>query len=389
MNVLRFVLIRALMWLPAFLAFGLSTARAEAADAVLQSPVWVAGEGGYHTYRIPSIVVTKAGTLLAFCEGRRGGSGDTGNIDLLLKRSEDGGRTWGPQVVVWDDGPNTCGNPCPVVDAATGRIVLLMTWNRGDDHEPQIIAQASKDTRRVFVVHSEDDGVSWTAPREITESAKRPDWTWYATGPGAGIQLQRGANAGRLVIPCDHIEAQTRNYYSHVLYSDDGGTTWRLGGRVPKHQVNECEVVELSDGRLMLNMRNYDRSVRARQVAFSDDGGLSWRDQAPVAALIEPICQASVRRLRWAREAGQPGVILFSNPASAESRVNMTLRASFDDGASWSYSRVLHAGPSAYSCLAAGAEADMIYCLYERGEKNPYETITLAVIPAASVRPPE
>ncbi|MDD8050363.1 MAG: sialidase family protein, partial [Verrucomicrobiota bacterium] len=267
--------------------------------------------------------------------------------------------------------------------------VLLMTWNRGDDHEPQIIAQASKDTRRVFVVHSEDDGVSWTAPREITESAKRPDWTWYATGPGAGIQLQRGAHAGRLVIPCDHIEAQTRNYYSHVLYSDDGGTTWRLGGRVPKHQVNECEVVELSDGRLMLNMRNYDRSVRARQVAFSDDGGLSWRDQAPVAALIEPICQASVRRLRWAREAGQPGVILFSNPASAESRVNMTLRASFDDGVSWSYSRVLHAGPSAYSCLAAGAEADMIYCLYERGEKNPYETITLAVIPAASVRPPE
>ncbi|MCA9080940.1 MAG: exo-alpha-sialidase, partial [Planctomycetaceae bacterium] len=100
-----------------------------------------------------------------------------------------------------------------------------------------------------------------------------PDWTWYATGPGSGIQMEAGPHQGRLVIPCDHIQAQTKHYYSHVIYSDDHGASWRLGGSSPQHQVNECEVVELDDGRLLLNMRNYDRSHKARQVAFSNDGG--------------------------------------------------------------------------------------------------------------------
>ncbi len=242
-------------------------------------PLYVSGEDGYHTYRIPALAVTSQATILAFCEGRKGSQGDAGDIDLLVKRSTDNGRNWGAQQIIWDDNGNTCGNPCAVVDRETGLISVLMTWNRGDDRESQIIAQTSRDTRRVFVTHSADDGLSWSKPREITSATKRADWTWYATGPGSGIQIEHGQHKGRLVIPCDHIEAGTKHYYSHVIFSDDHGQTWQLGGSTPRHQVNECEVVELCDGRLMLNMRNYDRSKKSRQVAVSDDGGLTWKEQ--------------------------------------------------------------------------------------------------------------
>jgi sialidase-1 len=339
-------------------------------------PLFVSGRDGYHTYRIPALAVTTKGTMLAFCEGRRNSRSDTGDIDLLLKRSTDNGATWSAQQVIWDDAGNTCGNPCAVVDRDTGTVWLLSTWNRGDDHERQIIDGTSKDTRRVFVTSSTDDGVTWAKPREITADAKLPDWTWYATGPGSGIRIERGPHQGRLVIPCDHIEADTKHYYSHVIYSDDHGRTWRLGGRTPRHQVNECEVVELSGGRLMLNMRNYDRSKSHRQVAVSDDGGLTWTDQRFDPALVEPICQASIRRYRWPVE-GYDGVILFSNPASSQGRIKMTVRASFDDGQTWPKARVLHEGPSAYSSLEVLPDG-RIACLYEAGLRHPYELIVFA-----------
>jgi sialidase-1 len=294
-----------------------------------------------------------------------------------MKRSADGGRTWSAQQVVWDDAGNTCGNPSPVVDRKTGTICLLLTWNRGDDREPQIIDLKSKDTRRVFVTSSTDDGLTWAKPREITASVKRTNWTWYATGPGGGIQIERGPHAGRLVVPCDHIEAGTKQYYSHVIYSDDSGATWKLGGRTPNAKVNECTVVELSDGRLMLNMRNYDRAQRQRQVAFSRDGGLTWEDQRFYAALPEPICQASLRRLSWPG-GGRGNVILFANPSSPTNRANLTVQASRDDGVTWTQKAVLHPGPSAYSDLAV-TRAGRIACLYESGVKSPYERITLAL----------
>jgi len=350
-------------------------------------PLYVSGQDGYRTYRIPALAVTTQGTLLAFCEGRKNSASDTGDIDLLVKRSTDQGRTWSPQHVVWDDADNTCGNPCVVVEQETGTIWLLMTWNRGDDHEPQIIAQTSKDTRRVFVTHSTDDGLNWSDPREITADVKRDDWTWYATGPGSGVQIQHGPQKGRLVIPCDHIEAGTKRYYSHIIYSDDRGKRWQLGGSTPEHQVNECEVVELADGRLMLNMRNYDRSQKNRQVAVSEDGGLTWKDQRFDPALIEPICQAAIERLRWP-SADSKSVILFSNPASRDGRVNMTVRASFDEGQTWTASRVLHAGPSAYSDLAVLANGD-IGCLYEAGRTHAYESIVFARFPLLSLDGPE
>lgn len=193
---------------------------------------------------------------------------------------------------------------CVVVDKETGTIFLLSTWNRGDDHEGAIIAGKSKDTRRVFVLQSTDDGLTWSKPRQLTDQVKKPDWTWYATGPGSGIQIEHGPHQGRLVIPCDHIEAETKRYFSHVIYSDDHGKTWQLGGSTPRDKVNECEAVELTNGRLMLNMRNYDRAQRARQTALSDDGGLTWRDQRHNPALIVIFTALDLQDLRKTEESG-------------------------------------------------------------------------------------
>jgi len=341
-----------------------------------QQSIWISGKNGYEIYRIPALVVTNRGSVLAFCEGRRDGRGDNGNIDMLLKRSTDNGKTWGNQKIIWNDSTNTCGNPCPVLDQITGTIWLLMTWNRGDDSEPQIINRESIDTRRIFVTSSNDDGISWSKPKEITSDVKPESWTWYATGPGAGIQIEKGRYAGRLVIPCDHIEAETKHYYSHIIYSDDAGKSWQLGRSTPNHQVNECQVVELSSERLMLNMRNYDRAKKKRQIAISKDGGMSWQEQKFVQKLIGPICQASIRRYSWPGEYSLDR-ILFSNPADEEKRINMTIRLSYDEGISWPVSKSLTEGPSAYSDLAI-LKDKFIACLYETGEENPYETITFA-----------
>jgi len=344
--------------------------------------VFVSGEDGYHTYRIPAAIQAANGDLLAFCEGRKSGRSDSGDIDLVLKRSSDGGATWSKLSLVWDDGANTCGNPCPVLDRETGAIQLLSTHNLGHDHEREIIDGTSEGTRTVWVMESVDDGETWSKPREITAQAKNPTWTWYATGPGAGIQLERGDHAGRLVIPCDHIEAESKRYYSHAIFSDDHGKTWQLGDSTPDDQVNECEVVELEDGRLMLNMRNYDRKKRERQVALSADGGETWTGQRHDPVLIEPICQASIRRLRW-RGDESPGVILFSNPADEGGRRRMTLRASFDDGSSWGYEQVLYEGSSAYSCLVpiAGGDAGCFF------EVDGYGRIVLARIQGTRIAP--
>ncbi len=353
--------------------FKLEEIDAKAALLPTEQELFVSGQGGYHSYRIPAVCRTTQGTLLALCEGRKGGRGDSGDIDMLLRRSTDGGKTWTAKQVVWDDAANCCGNPSPVVDAETGTVWLLMTWNRGDDREADIIALKSKDTRRVFVTHSLDDGVTWSEPEEITETTKLPNWTWYATGPGHGIQLTRGRHKGRLVVPCDHIEAKTKYYDSHVVYSDDHGKTWQLGGSTRQHQVNECCVVQLSDGRLMLNMRNYDREKKARQVAVSDDAGRTWSNQRFDPVLIEPICQASILRIVRPRADAKPW-LLFSNPASTNSRTHMTVRVSHDDGQTWPVSKLIHAGGSAYSDLVQLGTRE-VGCLYE---KDGYRRITFA-----------
>jgi sialidase-1 len=281
-----------------------------------------------------------------------------------LRRSTDGGKTWGKLQVIWDDGNNTCGNPCAVLDRNTGTVWLLMTHNLGGDAEAQILDGKSKGTRTVWVTKSDDDGLTWASPVEITRDVKKADWTWYATGPGVGIQTK----AGRLVIPCDNCVKGSKVQQSHVITSDDGGKTWKLGGVVGP-RCDECQVVELADGSLMLNIRSY-RGTNRRLVAVSKDGGETFSTPEEDKSLLEPVCQASILR-----GPVQEGDILFSNPDSTK-RERMTVRLSTDGGKAWSHARVLHEGPSAYSCLAVLPDGT-IACLYERGDKGPYETITL------------
>lgn len=346
--------------------------------------VFRAREKGYDNYRIPALITTKDGTLVAFAEGRARFS-DAGNIDLLSKRSEDGGKTWSAQQVVWNDGDNTCGNPCPVLDRKTGTIWLVMTHNLGTDHEKDIIRGTARGSRTVWVCHSEDNGGSWSAPREITSGVKDPAWRWYATGPGIGIQVLHGPHAGRLVIPADFSyqdstldTRDTYQYGSCSFYSDDHGLTWHRGGTItPK--VNECQVAELpgKKGVLMMNMRSYfGRHCRA--VSTSRDGGLHWTPPQDAPELIEPVCQASFL-LYQGRSRRVQDCLLFLNPASTKGRRNMTLRASFDRGRSWPVEKVLYGGPSAYSSLTELPSGD-IGALYEAGRDKPYECIVFQTI---------
>ena len=361
--------------------FKLSELDARAAALKPQfTDLFVSGVAGYHTYRIPALLTTEKGTLLAFCEGRQGGLGDSGNIDLLLKRSSDGGKAWSPRQVVWDDGPNTCGNPCPVQDRETGTIWLLLTWNDGRDKESAINKNEAHDTRRVFVSHSNDEGLTWSTPREITATTKRPEWRWYATGPGVGIQLRQGPWKGRLVVPCDYSAISPTDptgFCSHVIYSDDHGQTWELGGTISP-AVNECQIVELTDGTLMMNMRNYDRSQTTRAIATSNDGGLTFSAVRHDPVLVEPICQASFLRYTQ-RPEDDRNRLLFANPAHGErgQRRDLTVRLSYDEGRTWPIQRLLWPGPAAYCCLTVLPNNE-IACLLEGGRSNPYERIIFA-----------
>jgi len=338
-----------------------------------QLDVFVSGTEGYKTFRIPAIVVSKKGTVLAFCEGRVSGRGDSGNIDMLVKRSTDGGETFGPLQVVWDKEKDTCGNCCPVVDRKTGTIHLLMTWNRGDDHEGAIIARKSQDVRRPFICSSTDDGKTWSKPRDLSETCREADWGWYATGPGVAIQVQRGKYKGRLVCPANHSNKKYADhpYGSHVIYSDDGGKSWRRSEPI-RPGCNESQVVELADGTLMMNMRAY-KPRGARAISLSKDGGATWSKITFQKDLPEPTCQASL--LRYTTKAdGGANRLLFANPPQSRGRHGITVKLSYDEGKTWGVSRMIYKGSSAYSCLVKLPDKS-IGLLYER---DGYGKITLA-----------
>jgi sialidase-1 len=259
-------------------------------------------------------------------------------------------------------GADTIGNPTPVIERKSGAILLLLTRNPGQVTE----AQTTEKDRTVWITRSTDDGATWSAPAEITSQVKRPDWTWYATGPGNGIQMRNG----RLVIPCDHNVGPSKRY-SHVIYSDDRGTTWKIGG-IAEEKTNESAIVQTSRGELVLNMRSYHGQNR-RAVQRSSDGGVTFGPLELDQTLIEPVCEASMIAV------GK--LILFSNPA-ATTRTNMTVRMSSDGARTWSASRVLWEGPSAYSSLAPLRNGG-IGLLYELGTARPYERIALAVFDPA------
>lgn len=344
------------------------------AQKVRKQVLWKQGTGNYNNYRIPSVIVTLKGTVLAFCEGREGG--DSGDIDILLKRSRDNGKTWSDATVVWNDDTNTCGNPCPVVDAETGRIWLFLTWNNGKDSEGKIIDKTAKDTRIPYLCFSDDDGATWSAPVRM-ETLKDPSWGWYATGPGVGIQVKNGKYKGRLVIPANHSyddpEGKIRNgpygYGSHVLISDDHGVSWRMGQPI-KPGCNESQITELSEGTLVMNMRSYNNKY-CRAVSFSNDGGEIWSAIQHDPQLVESVCQASII---WYGNLNGKQLHVFSNPAVPSGRTHMTIKTSFDDCKSWSNSKLVCQGPSAYSCLVK-LNNGRIGLFYECGQKSAYETL--------------
>ncbi len=321
--------------------------------------LFVAGEGGYHTYRIPALLVTAKGTVLAFCEGRKTSSRDNGDIDLLLRRSMDGGKTWGPAALVYEEGGSaeiTIGNPAPVLDRKTGTVHLLFT----------------RDNQRLFATRSTDDGRTWSAPAEITETLKAVNFPWsrLGAGPGHGIQLRNG----RLLVPLWLNERVRFNYRAAAIYSDDGGRLWKAGGIVGPQapDSNECMIFERSDGSVVMNMRS---KLRERAVSLSTDGGLTWSAPTPAAGLPDPVCQGSVLAIPSGR--GRKGRVLFANAADPARRVNLTVRLSPDDGSSWTNAKTLHEGPSAYSDLAVTRNGTVL-CLFEGGQKSPYERLRLA-----------
>jgi hypothetical protein len=358
-----------------------------AAGSLTEVTVFQSGTEGYRNFRVPAIVRTTNGTLLAFAEGRKNSSSDTGDIDLVLKRSFDNGHTWRELQVIGDDGPNTFGNPVPIVDATTGRILLLTTHNAGNVTEAQVMKGAVQD-RRVFVQASADDGASWSAAQEITAAVKRANWRGYATGPGHGIQLTRGPHAGRLIAACDHTMINSTGGWSacgaHLLYSDNGGNTWRIGADDSPGtgliNPNESTVVELTDGRIYTLARNQEgRAVEHRAFAYSSDGGVSFDEPFAVTpGLVSPVVEAAL--LRWSAldQGGTTNRVLLSAPGDATARKNMTVRSSFDETRTWNVGKVIHVGPAAYSDLAK-LPGERIGVLYESGILQPYERIAFTV----------
>lgn len=341
---------RNLVVLVACAVFAAGAASGDAVKEPYKKALYTCGENGYKAYRIPALAVTGKGTLLAFCEGRKDNIRDHGDIDLLLRRSADGGKTWSEQAIVHEEGGTkkiTIGNPCPVVDRDTGVVWLAFCRNNLD----------------VFMTHSKDDGKSWAKPAEITASVKKKTWGWYATGPGQGLQLTRGKYKGRLVFPCDHGDTTDKTGRSHVFYSDDHGKTFVLG-KATEGKMNECEAVELADGRLLLSMRN-GLGKGKRAFSISKDGGETWSRPKVNEHVYCPACQSSIRRYSW-----KPNILLYSAP-DGPGRIKMTVRASYDEGKTWPAARLVkNRGGSGYSDLAVLPDGS-ICCFYEAGWRGP------------------
>ena len=343
--------------IPAIFLACLSTAlTATAADRPVfdKQVVFESGTEGTHTFRIPALLTTRKGSILALCEARREGGSDHGNIDLVLKRSDDGGRTWGRLQVLADDGGHTMGNPCPVLDRRTGTIWLPF----------------SRDNQRVLLINSTDDGRTWSKPRDITAAVLPSKWAWVGPGPGHGIQLAGKKWAGRLVVPfwagIEKNVTAGATQLSYVVFSDDGGKTWQHGQPATVNHSDECEVVELADGRLYMNARSR-MGKRRRAFCFSSDGGISWSAIRNDKGMPERSCQGSLVRVG-------KNALLVAHPVDEAARRKLTVRLSRDEARTWPVSRVVDTGQAAYSDMAVNRKGEVLLA-YEAGG---YKTITIA-----------
>lgn len=351
-------------------AWSLFAAKAE--PSLTETTIFTNGADGYPVYRIPAVVRANDGTLLAFCEGRASSS-DGGNIDLVLKRSSDHGLTWGPLILVHEEGGSaeiTIGNPAPVVDQSTGHIHLLFC----------------RENDTVFHTVSTDNGLTWAPREEITSAVKLAGWGWYATGPVHGIQLTRGNQSGRLVVPANHrigpAGSDSGAFGAQVLYSDDHGATWHMdavfeaaNGAAP----NETTLVELTPAaaggsRVYINSRDYGTDAGNRSQAWSDDGGTSYSvpyDGNPF--FVTPVCQGSLLRYSSIDQGDSKNRILFSSP-NGGSRTNGAIWISSDEAATWSQPKPLGTGNYAYSDMVRTGD-DHLGVMYETGATVSSSTI--------------
>lgn len=326
-----------------------------------QQVLFKADEAGYKLHRIPALAITAAGTVLAMCEARRHNGHDDDEIDLILRRSLDGGQTWGPRQTVITDGVRTCGNPCFVFDQHTATMFLLFC----------------KDCQQVFITQSADEGETWAEPIEISSDVKDAACSYVGTGPGHGIQLR----SGRLLIPCWTDESPGTVTWrdpppiwgkiqgSFAIYSDDHGRTWKRGEKLTYDASDECEAAELSDGRVYMTLRTRHRGP-VRGFAISEDGGETWSEVETDAALPDPDCQGSIVRF-------DDGCMLLANAAETDRRAGLTIRLSRDDCRTWPVSRVLEPEGSAYSDMAVTRDGQIL-CFYESGDDYYYDELVLA-----------
>jgi sialidase-1 len=338
-----------------------------------------AGDDGVNTYRIPGLTTTPRGTLVAVFDMRRGGPRDLpADIDIGSMRSTDLGRTWSPVTIVLDfnaeeEGSlgNGVGDPAVLADDSSGDILVAALWSKGDrgwaGSGPGL---EPGETGQLVIAKSTDDGVSWSAPDNITKriSGRDPKWRLLFTGPGRGIRLRDGT----LVFAAQYRDSAGAPR-SCLLYSGDGGKGWALTppaipGRVP---TSEAQVAELPDGGLLLSMRDESRAGTRAWARFTPGRGMAdgaWSE--PWFAVADPTCMAGLVK-------HPEGPLLFSNPDSPDRRVALTVRASIDGGRIWTDGRLIEPAPSGYSCMTVLPDSS-IGLLYETGRASELETLTFA-----------
>lgn len=328
-----------------------------------ESDLFRQGEAGVHTYRIPALVETKKGALLAMADARHTSARDLpGKISIVLRRSVDRGRTWSPMRTVREVAEGGVGDPSLLLDRKTGRVWCYFAYGPPGIGFPtaQPGGTTGPKTLQIHAIHSDDDGLTWSGPVDLTPQIKDPAWHAVFATSGTNIQTSRGRYLLPLVVRGAANAVHARN-----AYSDDAGKTWKVGPSIGP-ETDESHNVELRGGVILQNLRNGPR----RAVARSTDGGITFAPVEHDGALVDPSCNAGIARDPKGR------FLLFTNAAS-EKRERLTIRASFDEGRTWPASRVLHAGPAAYSTVVVLRDGT-IAVLYERGEQSPYEKITFA-----------
>lgn len=347
------------------LARGLSTA----GPLLEKTNLFEEGKDGFACYRIPGIIVTAKGSVLAYCEARKFSGADQGEIEVHLRRSTNGGHTWSPAKQIAHLAPRLLlakdKKTQKPLDTQTVNNPVAIAGRDGTIHFLYCV-----EYQRGFYVRSEDDGITWSKPVEITpvleQFRSELDWQRIATGPGHAVQLRTGRLVAPLWMSTANKESKLRGAAA-TIFSDDDGKTWKRG-EIALPAGNEPNIAELPDGRVFITARNGDPRGR-RMVAYSRDGATGWSETAFVEELLEPRCMAGLVSHPGAGEMKKP-LLLFSNPniTSRENkdRKNVTIKASEDGGRTWPISRLLQSGPSAYSDLAVLPDGTVL-CFYESG----------------------